>query len=340
MAQARTTDEILDRILPVMPRKEWIDGLRAMAMLFVIFGHQISGFTPFYVFTGPIMIPLFFMITGYVFKDSNTSIPGFFRNLFFRLIIPWFFLTIPTAAQAALSRGISALPGIYLKLVTGVEKWYMPCLVVAEILWFFIRRYARREALTCACALAAFALGIATMGVRVFNIAMVNRALLMQLFMLMGFLFRTREERLVKIGGIWAAVLCAAYVAMVAVSLAIWPGRSLDVHLNRYYSLPYCFAMMILGCFTAFLCARKLARAPRVLRFIGQNTLVYYLLHAANIVALKAALAVAGIALRESLASAVIKTLFACVGCWLEAMILNRFFPEAVGRKRRRTARP
>ena len=46
-------------------RKLWIDALRALAMLFVIFGHQVGNYIPYYVFTSPIKIPLFFMITGY-----------------------------------------------------------------------------------------------------------------------------------------------------------------------------------------------------------------------------------------------------------------------------------
>lgn len=324
-----------DRLLPVISRKAWIDGLRAVAMLFVIFGHQVSGFTPYFVFTSPIKIPLFFMITGYVFNDSRTSIRVFFRNLFFKLIVPWFCLTIPIVLFDVWKAGLSALPGTMLKLIAGEREWYMPCCVIAEILWFFIRKYAGRETQTCTCAIALFALGIVATRFGILDFAMANRAMTMQLFILMGFLFRTHQEKIAKIGGVWTLAFCAAYIAMGFVNLAAWPGRSLDVHTGKYFNLPFCLAIMILGCFTAFLCARRLYRAPRILRFIGQNSLVYYLLHRFTIGAFKAVLSSAGIVLAGSLASAAIYTLVACVGCWIEAMIINRFLPEAVGRRRR-----
>lgn len=52
-------------------RKEWIDGLRALAMLIVMTWHISNGINSQWLFsliTAPIMIPLFFSITGYVFN--------------------------------------------------------------------------------------------------------------------------------------------------------------------------------------------------------------------------------------------------------------------------------
>ena len=43
-------------------REGWVDGLRAVAVLFVIFGHQIPGNTIYYVFTSPIKIPLLLIL--------------------------------------------------------------------------------------------------------------------------------------------------------------------------------------------------------------------------------------------------------------------------------------
>lgn len=328
-----------DRLLPIIPRKAWVDGLRAIAILFVIFGHQASALKPYFVFTSPIKIPLFFMITGYVFNDSRTSIRDFFRNLFFKLVVPWFLLSIPSVLLDVCKAGLSTLPGTMLKLVSGEKAWYMPCCCVAEILWFFIRKYARKEALTCTCGIVLSALGLVLTRHGILDFAMTNRAMTMQLFILMGFLFRTHENKIAKISGIWTLVLCATYIAMGFVNLAVWPGRALNVHSGNYFNIPFCFAIMILGCFTAFLCALKLDRAPRFMRFIGQNTLVYYLLHQLTIGAFKAALSMAGIVLGKSIANAALLTMIGCAGCWIEALILNRFFPEAVGKKRhKRTA--
>ena len=41
-------------------RKSWIDGLRALAMLFVMYGHLCTGIRPYSVFSAPVKLPLFF----------------------------------------------------------------------------------------------------------------------------------------------------------------------------------------------------------------------------------------------------------------------------------------
>ena len=167
-------------------RKLWIDGLRALAMLFVIFGHQASGHTGYFVFTSPIKIPLFFMVTGYVFNDKRASVRDFFRNLWLKLIIPWLCLTLPFHLIRIPFKGMRALVELPYRMLSGEIAWYMPCCIVAEIIWFFIRKYARKESSTCLGALIVFALGIVAGYLNILNFAMINRAMLMQLFILSG----------------------------------------------------------------------------------------------------------------------------------------------------------
>ncbi len=78
-------------------RLEWIDTLRGLAMLFVIFSHAIVDGVPnrsiYYVVTGPIMLPLFlrfpdtFSMIGQAIKKLFTKI--YFLNLSYR---GWHFL--------------------------------------------------------------------------------------------------------------------------------------------------------------------------------------------------------------------------------------------------------
>ncbi len=61
-------------------RKLWIDCLRGIAILFVLYGHLVQGWNDYFVFTSPIKIPLFFVITGYVFNHNRTNNKDFFVN--------------------------------------------------------------------------------------------------------------------------------------------------------------------------------------------------------------------------------------------------------------------
>lgn len=73
-------------------RKEWIDGLRALAMLIVMTWHISNGINSQWLFsliTAPIMIPLFFSITGYVFNDCEGNQKLFYTKLFKYLVFPW-----------------------------------------------------------------------------------------------------------------------------------------------------------------------------------------------------------------------------------------------------------
>ena len=40
-------------------RKEWIDALRALAIVLVVLGHQLRGVAEYFIFTSPIKMPLF-----------------------------------------------------------------------------------------------------------------------------------------------------------------------------------------------------------------------------------------------------------------------------------------
>ena len=49
-------------------RKGWVDALRGLAILLVMYGHCVDNMVGYFVFTSPVKMPLFFAITGYVFK--------------------------------------------------------------------------------------------------------------------------------------------------------------------------------------------------------------------------------------------------------------------------------
>lgn len=74
-------------------RMEWLDCLRAVAMVFVIYGHINNSAWQFFLFTSPIKIPLFFAVSGYLFKNGGQVLTKV-KKLFISIIIPYFFLSL------------------------------------------------------------------------------------------------------------------------------------------------------------------------------------------------------------------------------------------------------
>ena len=315
-------------------RKLWLDGLRAVAMLLVILGHLLPGRSAFFVFTGPVKLPLFFAISGYLFRDDRSA-GDFFAGVLRRLLVPWLLAVLALTLARVPARGVAAVPGMLRDAVAEPTLWYIVCCAVAEVVWYGLRRLCPGAAGTVVGAALLSAAGFALARLNALNALMINRALIAQAWLLLGFLFRKNEARLRQLSWLALAVAAAGYVALALVSLAVWPGRHMDVHLNRYYNLPFCMLMIWLGCATLLAAGSKLERAPRTLVYVGQNTLVYYMLHNFVIKAIEWALKRMDLRL-DGVPRALALTLLACLACGAAALAINRFLPELAGRRRQK----
>ena len=311
-----------------------------MAMFFVILGHRLRGIKPFFVFTSPVKIPMFFMISGYVFNYDRKSTGRFLANMFFKLVVPWLCLTVPFVAVKAVVKGNPSvlMSGIY-SIISGKTYWYMPCLIVAELIWFFTVKFGKTALRISVIAVAVTVLGLVAAKFKVLGFAMINRAMAVQFFLLMGFLFKKYEKQLFRMNWWQTALVFVVYISLAVISLRIWPKYNLDVHRSFYYNYAYCFAMIIIGCTGCFIAAHKLSgKVPKIIGFLGQNTLVYYLLNSVNSKAFVAGLSKAGIQLSAPMKTAVIMAVV-YVMCGIEALVLNRFLPVIVGKRKKQITR-
>ena len=71
------------------------------------------------------------------------------------------------------------------------------------------------------------------------------------------------------------------------------------------------------------------------LGFIGRNTLIYYIWANYSMSVYRAVASRFHLTISNAYLSACMETLFVCCVCAVLAVICNRFFPEAVGKKRR-----
>lgn len=321
-------------------RKLWVDALRGMAMFFVVMVHAVArkldDWQFFYIFTSPLMIPLFFAISGYVFSDKRISHAAFFKGIFFRLVVPMVVLSLlPVSFILSFSRGWRYFARACYNLASGVTAWYIPCCIVAEILHFYVRRLCKRPAAVALVSVLLCSAGFVMARLNVMNFAMINRAFIAQAYLLIGYLFRKYEEKFSALKPACIAVGGALYMIMTVVSLILYPGQYMDIHLNQYYNIPLCMAMILVGCFTAFMLAGRIRRMPRALVYLGQNTFVCYMLHNMVFMLWAKLFSMMNVAPPSGWIAAAAKACFACIVCCIIAAFINRFIPEAAGKRRK-----
>ncbi|MBR5429913.1 MAG: acyltransferase [Firmicutes bacterium] len=315
-------------------RKLWLDCLRGLAMLLVIWGHIDRSDSWFFLLTSPFKMPLFFAITGYLFNDRNGDVRVFARKILVSLVIPWMVLSLVWAKAlywlVLMKPGM--IPGELYSLISGKDFWYMPCIILAEIFQFAIRRLCRVRWQRYAACAAAGAAGLLLHGVEAARFAMLDVALAAQLYMLFGLWFRDHEERIVRVCS-WKILIAAAaaYAGLAAVSAVYFPGRAMDVHLNTYYSYPICGAMVFLSLLILFTAAQRLPRFPRWLVFVGQNTLVFYILHYYARSVYARGLRLIGLGGTGLLWQAA-EFVFVCAAMTAVALIISRWFPFVAGK--------
>ena len=227
----------------IKTRKEWVDLLRAIAMILVVYGHRVADWTEYFVFTSPIKIPLFFAITGYVFNGANGNFKAFINKLCRSLVIPWLVIAGLPYIIATPIKGLSFLESKAIALLTGENYWYMPCCILAEIIWFFVLKKTKSLWSTGVTAVILFVIGKMLYEFDMFSVFMINRALSVQFFLFMGRLYYVYEKKVVRsfvdmvplIGG------GIIYILFGILFTFLYPGQNMDVHLYVYHNVFICF---------------------------------------------------------------------------------------------------
>lgn len=308
-------------------RKLWLDSLRGVAMILVVYGHLVPKWTDYFVFTSPVKMPLFFAISGYLFNPRGGNQLEFLKTIFFRLIIPWIIL-----GMFPFSHPVDRFWG----LLSGKILWFMPCLVISEMIWFYIHKSCKYDALVVISGLLVSTCGIILSIYNPIRYAMFDTALVVQAYFVLGFLIRRYEDSLSVKWSYNTLFFIVVYFLLSLLVLTIYPGDSLDVHLNKYFNYSICALMIICGCTALFMLFQKFNFTPQWLVYIGQNTLAIYILHGYGFGLFRILTAQIGVDILLPLPiQALIKTVFSCFVCCILAYVLNQYLPELVGKKRK-----
>ena len=319
-------------------RKEWVDALRALAIFFVIYGHLVKGWTAYYVFTSPIKICLFFAISGYVFKYDRVKEGEFYYSLFRKLIIPWLVFSLLPYAIAIPIKGVSFFYARFVTVITGKSTlWYMPCCIIAEIIWHYLNRFIKKEGVLIIASLVFFALGLFLGKCGLLDLLMINRAMAVQAFLVIGSVYKKHEEYLLeKLGK--PQYVCLGffvYVILGIITMVFYPGQNLDVHTNKYYNFTICGLMILIGIVVIFIIFEKyIKKYPPIVTLVGQNTLVIYICNNLVISVIRFVSKRTGLPY-DGIFPGLITAVIACVACTVLSLLTKKLMPEIFGIKRR-----
>ena len=304
-------------------RKGWIDTLRCLAIILVVFGHCAGETLPHYfLLAGPVEIPLFLVISGYLLNTDKTF-RQFLLSLSRTVIFPWLVLGWIRIPFLVPSRGWDYLMTGTLRLLSGEDLWFMPFFIIAETLHFCIRKYSARIWLSVLLCFTAFSAGLLLHRNGWLDFAMINRALTVQPFFLIGYFFRKYESHLIRIR--WGYIILAAgvYLGLCFCAPLLFGPFEIEVHLNQYPVLPYSLLLILLGCLVLFTAACKADFRTAITSFIGQNTLVIYLWSGAAVALLAGTLARLGWNVPDNGWTGLIYTAWACGICGCCSILFN-----------------
>ena len=318
-------------------RKVWIDALRALAIILVIVGHQASWNEDFFIVTSPVKMPMFFAISGYLYKaGGGNSLIDKIRALSFRIGIPWLILGLGPVFIGSLFKGDYAQIWHYaMNMISGTVLWFMPCFFVSELVFFANFKVAKESntLLTSIC-LVECLLGFVFGTYHIADYAMINRALIVQLFMVTGCLIRRYEDKILRthpflIGivllfGIWISYL------------EYWfTGELMDIHTNQYPIFILDMILIILECLALFYLFNRYKVGGKILSLVGRNTLLIFILAPYFSSIISVIFSLFNINIQNRYVSTIIYTIIiVTIGVFVSEMFA-RFAPWVIGQRKK-----
>lgn len=319
-------------------RLKWIDVLRALAMFFVVMGHLYTGNTLYFVLTGPIKMPLFYFLAGYVFNPEKKSME-FFGKISTRIIIPYFIFSLfPIKAVRYLVYGdLTGLNKYLFEFFSGKILWFIPSFIITQIMVYLIYHIChKKEILILVVSMLCFLLGVNGKDVEWMDFWCINTALTAVLYMNFGMLMRCWQSKfeLDNIKGI----IFNGLIYTVGIICTVWfyPGKSMDVHSVIYYNKAICLLLIVSGICLCMGVTQKVkwGKIGEPWIIFGQETLIIYLTHGTILSILKKGLVNV---LPFDSGSLWISLFYTILICFLGTIIskgVGRIFPILVGKKK------
>lgn len=318
----------------------WVDCLRSMAIVFVIYGHCGPGRTLFYSITSPIKMPMFFVLSGFLFNTMGKNNVNYYKKIFRSLIIPWIVLSaigfLPSVCGFLYRQDYSGIGYRIIDIIIGKEHWFMPCFIIGSMLHFFIRKCLKNESLMFLLGLCCFFCGIYLNNYEWSSLFMINRAIHVQLFFTVGYLIKQNINLVIT--NVRQSILLGIVLYSMLVVLAnyYYPNAVMDVHRMYYYDYILCILLVLVGTITLVTISSRFKSFPKWFLFLGRNSLVIYMLQGFGFVLISIIVSIFHLQIDSFNQPlwALVKCVIVLSVCSIISVVINRFIPFATGGRR------
>lgn len=277
-------------------RISWIDICRGIAILFVMYAHMLPGDSYRYLFYA-FHMPLFFFLSGIVFKDTFKSVWSVASKSFKTIMIPYFlfavltyffwFIKEPTTHNTA-NEFLKQIYGILYGngnngyLYFNVALWFLPCLFAVRVGFAMLLRISKSTKVILAVlflsSLIGYLLSSFYQGIKL--PLGIETALSAIVFFGIGFLAKRYEKifTVLKSKGFLFFSVGLLVMGLLATIDYIIYGTQIDMRLNRVnsYLLFYSAAFAGIIAWTSF---SLMMEKNYMLEYIGKHTLILFVWH-------------------------------------------------------------
>ena len=270
-------------------RLEWLDMAKGYGIIAVVIAHLGIPYIETWIYT--FHIPLFFFLSGYVFK-SDLSFKKFIKKRIKGLIIPYLGLGIPIVLFEVLTQCYgkkSLLEGSIQKILQLILQqrswslWYITCLFCLNIIFYIAIKYVRNEKVIIIMSFV-----ICILGLIYYRCG--GEALLWNIdvcstvapFFLAGFILKKNDyyfNRFVNNVGNLKMILIFLFINI----LFGWSSYYLVGELNIFYNIYVFEILTYIAAFSGIFFVITISRLRTVhsILYIGKNSLVYFGWHQA-----------------------------------------------------------
>lgn len=278
----------MENTLSAQPKKryDWLDAIKAIAITFVIFGHlSMSGIAVYSTYTSVIKLPLFFAASGFVFNTKRIDdSKAFFKNKFLRLgapyIIMWFVLKLLNLPFAEVS-AMESIKQSAIAMLNGSYFWFIVVLFLCDVLMFAVMKLSKKnDIVLCIVSLISLVAGYFAISDKHIwmnlNVVLVAFPTLCFGYFIKNYMFKLSDKFKLLIGFSSLAVFI-----LLPLVIHIFNGNwhYIDMFNSSYTDYLINTIQMYTGVTATFMLMPFIKKFPKIVTYIGKNTLFYYGFH-------------------------------------------------------------